>query len=270
MSTVPGGFSEQGRYFTVTTGTTECGSAHPEADWAVAYDTSNWEEVFVYSADGFTSESIQIVESASRGLLKRGSPQSAEGGFQIVEVPGWDLIADFEGEGYAAASPTGEVVFDPYPDSGCACTPSRFQVIDSDLNPAAFLAPQIQPNQAEGSIVVADPVSFSPDGSLIVTITENEDWIFNSTDGSTFKRIPSNQQTLGHSWSSDSTKLLTTHDDVLLLWAVHPDAGLLGRISASTGTASLAMELLTRGFTAVECQTHSIDPCPTLEEMREG
>ncbi|HSJ35202.1 MAG TPA: hypothetical protein VLB85_09130 [Acidimicrobiia bacterium] len=270
MSTAPGGFSEQGKYFTVTTGSPECGSAHPEADWAVVYDTSNWEEVFAYAADGFTSESIQIVESASRAILQRGSPHRAEGGFQIVEVPGWDLIADFEGDGYAAAGPTGQVVFDPNPGSGCACTPSRFQVIDSDLNTAGFLAPQVQPGQLEGSIVVAEPVSFSPDGSLIVTVTQNEDWIFNTTDGSTFKRIPSNQQTLSHSWSSDSAKLLTTHDDVLLLWAVHPDAGRLGRISASSDTAALAMELLTRGFTPFECQIHSIDPCPTLEEMRDG
>jgi hypothetical protein len=271
MSIAPGGFSEQGKYFTVTTGSTGCGSAHPEADWAVVFDTSNWAEVFAYSADGFTSESIQIVESASRAILRRGSPtQRAEGGFQIVEIPGWNSIADFERKGYAAASPTGMVVFDSNLNSGCACTPSRFQVIDSDLNTAGFLAPQVQPSQPEGSIVVADPVSFSPDGSLIVTITEHEDWIFNATDGSTFKRIPSNQQTLGHSWSSDSAKLLTAHDDVLLLWAVHPDAGRLGRISAATDTAPLAMELLTRGFTPVECQIHSIDPCPTLDEMRDG
>jgi hypothetical protein len=270
MSTAPGGFSEQGRYFTVKTGTTECGSANPEADWAVAYDTSNWEEVFVYSADDFTSESIQIVESASRAILSRGNAQRAEGGFQIVEIPGWNLIADFERKGYAAASPSGAVVFDSNLDSGCACTPSKLQVIDSDLNTAGFLAPEIQPNEEEGSILVSDPVSFSPDGSLIVTITQNQDWIFNASDGSTFKRIPSNQHTLGHSWSSDSTKLLTAHEDVLLLWAVRPDAGRLGRIGVSTDTTSLALELLTRGFTPGECQTHSIDPCPTLEEMRDG
>ncbi len=270
MSIAPGGFSEQGKYFTVTTGTAECGPAHPEADWAVAFDTSTWEEVFVHPADGFTSESIQIVESAARGLLRRGSPGHAEGGFQIFEVPGRDLVRDFEVGGFAAASPTGQVVFDPSPDSDCACTPSRFRLLDSDLNTTASLAPEIQQNEAAGSIVVADPVSFSPDGTLIVTITQHEDWIFNAADGSTFKRIPSNQQTLGHSWSSDSTKLLTTHEDVLLLWAVRPDADLLGRISAATDTASLAMELLTRGFTAGECLNHNIDPCPTLEEMREG
>ena len=270
MSTAPGGFSEQGKYFTVTTGTADCGTSHPGADWAIAYDTSNWEEAFVYSADGFTSESIQIVESASRGLLRRGSPGRPEGGFQIVEVPGWDLVRDFEVGGFPAVSTTGQVVFDPNPDSECACTPGRLWVLDSDLNRAASLAPEIQPSEQPGSVVVADPVSFSPDGTLIVTITQDEDWIFNTTDGSTFKRIPSNQQTLGHSWSSDSNKLLTTHDDGLLLWAVRPDPGLLGRISAASDIASLAMELLTRGFTAGECLNHNIDPCPTLEEMREG
>jgi hypothetical protein len=268
MSTAPGGFSEQGEYFTATTGTVECGPTNPGADWAVAYNTSSWAEVFVYSAEGFTSESIQIVESASRGLLRRESP--TEPGFRVVEVPGWDLIEDFEGAGYATASPTGQVVFDPSPDSSCACTPSRLRVTDSDLNTLATLAPDIQMDERQGSIVVADPASFSPDGTLIATVTQLEDWIFDATDGSRFKRIPSNQPTLEHSWSSDSTKLLTTHEDALLLWAVRPDAGLLGRISGATDIASLAMELLTRGFTAGECETHDIDPCPTLEEMREG
>lgn len=268
MPTTPGGFSEQGKYFTATTGTAECGPANPGADWAVAYDTSSWEEVFVYSADGFTSESIQIFESASIGLLRRERPTAP--GFRIVEVPGWDLIEDFEGAGYATASPTGQVVFDPSPDSSCACTPSRLRVTDSDLNTVASLAPEIPIDEQQGSVVVADPASFSPDGTLIATITQLEDWIFNATDGSIFKRIPSNQPTLGHSWSHDSTKLLTTHEDVLLLWAVREDPSLLGTISGATDTASLAFDLLTRGFTAGECLTYNIDPCPTLEEMRKG
>lgn len=272
MSTSPGGFSEQGKYFTVTTGTAECGPRDPEADWAVVYDTANWEEVFVYSADGFNSESIQIVESSSRAILQRGQPNSTAGGFQIVELPSWDLMKDFDGSAYPAASPTGEVVYWPIRDSGCGCTPDQLQVIDSDLNPARWrLAPEVDaPIEQAGTIVVTDPVTFSPDGTLIATITQDEDWIFNATDGSTFKRMPSNQPTLGHSWSYDSTKLLTTHEDVLLIWAVRDDPSLLGTISAATDTASLAFDLLTRGFTAGECLNHNIDPCPTLEEMRDS
>ncbi len=53
--------------------------------------------------------------------------------------------------------------------------------------------------------------------------------------------------------------------------AVVTQAGLLIEFTTDADELmDLVTESLTRGFTAGECARYVIDPCPTLEEMREG
>jgi hypothetical protein len=113
-------------------------------------------------------------------------------------------------------------------------------------------------------------VAFSPDGTLISVVTSEQDFIFDAADGSLVMRLGPKRKTLDYSWTADSSKILITHEIVILLWAVRPDARLSGDVAGTQDPMALALELLTRGFTPSECSLYNIDPCPTLAEMSEG
>ena len=55
----------------------------------------------------------------------------------------------------------------------------------------------------------------------------------------------------------------------LLVTAV--ETGELRKVTSDTEELlEIARSEVTRGFTETECTTYHIDPCPTLEEIREG
>ena len=63
----------------------------------------------------------------------------------------------------------------------------------------------------------------------------------------------------GIGWKDDTRVMVVTETGTLIEFTTDPDE-LMGLVASS----------LTRGFTAGECARYEIDPCPSLQEMREG
>lgn len=116
--------------------------------------------------------------------------------------------------------------------------------------------------------VPIDLFAFSPDSALVSVIGHGRDLVAR-VDGSTAMRGYDDGVTWDHAWSEESTLLLTAHSGELRLWAVSETERPFPPGTQDDAVATLAAQLLTRGFTQVECDAYAIaDPCPTLEEMR--
>lgn len=94
-------------------------------------------------------------------------------------------------------------------------------------------------------------LAFSPDGSKLMTAaTDGFVRIWNTVDGSELARIPLTGASDGH-WL-DSTHIV-----------VGTSQGLWTTLTLEVGELrELATSRLTRGFTADECATYHVDPCP--------
>jgi hypothetical protein len=101
-------------------------------------------------------------------------------------------------------------------------------------------------------------LSISPDERRIALGDENGLHIVDLESGVIEQSIPLPGLSDIHWFDSDTVLVVGTEG----IWA---------KIPLDTGDlVSIARANITRGFSAEECATYRINPCPTLDEMREG
>jgi len=107
--------------------------------------------------------------------------------------------------------------------------------------------------------------ALSPDGTRLATASASgEVRIWDLAERSVVHEIQlhdilPNELPAGIGWKDDTRVMVVTETGTLIEFTTDPDE-LMGLVASS----------LTRGFTAGECARYEIDPCPSLQEMREG
>lgn len=108
---------------------------------------------------------------------------------------------------------------------------------------------------------------FSPDGSKIAAIFERSVAVMDSA-GNKLHEFRHTMDACDLAWFGDGSRLVTAHEDRLILWSVGSDSERTALINRADDWASLAVELLSRSFTDAECLQYGILPCPSLQDLR--
>lgn len=112
---------------------------------------------------------------------------------------------------------------------------------------------------SQGSWVVSTAVS--PDSSRVATVTEDgQIWIWDVASMSVVQKLslPTPPDVFRAVFLDDETILVQSAEEIVTLFL---DGDRL---------LDVARSRLTRSFTADECATYNVDPCPTLEEIKTG
>ena len=264
------GFSPDGRYFSMLSGTSGCLES-ADGSWSTVYDTDTWtEQVRIRVSPVGESPAAQDLFAGpgtfDGALFSEDSRMVLVNGFRgftdLRTFPELDLIQRFGTNNPVAFDPGGErMVFVPV-------DPDRLEKLSDPLLVDPRSGVQLAVLRLDGQLPqsVDDPMSFSADGEKIAIVTADYDYVFRSEFGERFLRLPDTGQTVQHSWTADGTRLLTVSvEGWLLLWDVAdlPDVfqeGLMGL--DLDGLVSFALDRLTRSFTIGECANHNIEPCP--------
>ena len=267
-----GGFSADGDWFSVLDGSADCVASRDD-NWATVYDTSTWQEVLRHVEPGARSERMLIAaDTALIAFLSDQGVQSA----RLVTFPALEPLVEF-GARWPSVSPDGRTVVhtgrnptwpqtSPFPS--VALVRRSVPGFDVPLRIAHRFAAVRGEETTDGLQLdrAISPFAFSRDGSLLAIASEESDVVLNLRDGAVVLRLYETGDTFDISWSEDGTRLLTSHEDELLLWSSEP-IPIPNDVRASRDWMGYATELLVRGFTVAECFEFDIEPCPTLEEM---
>ncbi len=275
----PPHFSPDGRYLSFMDGTADCRN-QAAADWALVYDTTTWEEVLRWEKPGAVFEWIQFGAGSSTALLTScGEPWLCD--LELVSFPTLDPIDSYLGF-YPNLSSSGELLVSRYGESESAF--GTTEIRDLTTGGIAY----IEDRQDSNWSVTPDigfPYHASPDGALVAIIVEpvrsrlprtSQSVVVIDTETgapivrlSDFRRPLSGPGVVGISWTGDGERLLTSHPGGLLLWDVKRVTDRFA-LAEALDPVELGLEILTRGFTDAECQSFTIDICPTsIEELRE-
>jgi WD40 repeat protein len=100
---------------------------------------------------------------------------------------------------------------------------------------------------------------FSSDGLLIASIgMEGRTKAWNTQDGTLVADLPTPVFANGN-WHPNGTHVMVDHQGTIQVLTID-----------TTELIDIARSRITRGFTADECATYHIDPCPDLEKIRGG
>ena len=280
------GFSPDGRLLSVFGGDEEClrpdrtecadiPTCEPRiaaANRAYIYDTRTW-DLETYQVPG-ALESLTFSTRAETALAYEKPWTSTFGTIQVVSYPEFEPVAPAFEAVVSVLAPSGRTVAHTITRAGSIEGFDFYQVHIVDLlSEAAFTLPA----EMRAVLLRVDdddpserttPFAFSPDSSRLSVIGHGQDSVWNVEDSSLVLGAYDDLPTYDHSWSSDGSLLLTVKDGQMLLWAVDPDQSRLTRAIQSGDWAAFAVDTLTRSFTGTECHTHHIDPCPSLEEIR--
>ena len=251
-----GGFSPDGAFFSVPL--RACGES--DSARAVVYDRATWKTDFVYTLEGAEIEKIAFSADSARMLQYGWDGERNWGTAEVVSYP--DRTPVFVSEEpvlFVALSPRGDkLVYD--------ANSTQVRLVDLDSG------------EIEGYFAVdllsevprcCDPIRFSPDGRWVsVILDDRTDVVLDVDEGGIEFWLYEHGDTVDHSWSGDSNLLLTTHADSLILWAIRLSPERISEVFGTHDPVGLAFDLLTRGFSAGDCHSHSLSECPTLDEMR--
>jgi len=110
---------------------------------------------------------------------------------------------------------------------------------------------------------------FSRNGTRIAVLLERSAVVMSSS-GAYLTELQYEQDAYDLAWSADGSRLVTSHEEVLIVWAIDPDRDRTAEINRAYDWPSLALDLLGRSFTEAECRQYRIDPCPSLEDLRDS
>ncbi|MFQ5968819.1 MAG: WD40 repeat domain-containing protein, partial [Acidimicrobiia bacterium] len=196
------GFSRDGQWFAVFTGTGGCFD-DPDADWVTVYDTSTWEEAYRLQIDGAFGEEAVFSEDSSRVLLYGGGRPT-----ELRSFPEMELINRLDESAMAALSPDGQKVVQSF----SIVVVSRPLIVDAETGERiGFL-------ESVDDFLSLDPLSFSPDGTKIAATTHGADFVFDAEDGRMLAKLGERGFTFSHSFTEDGSMLLTATETALLLW----------------------------------------------------
>lgn len=200
------GFSPDGRWFAVSTGTELCGD-EPGQDWIEIFDTRTWTLFQELRLPGGVNESAYFSADSSRVLLHARSASVSE----VRTFPGLKLIRSFPASAVGAISPDGQRVVLWVETDEVDLRPSLFDVESGHL--ISFL-------DGVGDFPSDLPYTFSPDGELLAVTTRGPDYVFDGDRGRLVSVLPETSFTYSNSFSADGRRLLTTTDGGLLLWDI--------------------------------------------------
>lgn len=217
---VRNGFSPDGRWFLVTTGTDGCGF-DPEADWVSVYETATWEERYRLQIDGGVFERATFNDSLDQILVT-----AHNGPVELWSFPELELLRSFGEANAASLSPDGTrvVLTRPNDEPGVDFRP---RVVDTNTGQQLFFL------DAVDHLNFHDEFMFSRDGSMVVVTTRGRDYVFDTREGRLLTDLGEQGETFSASFTADGNLLLTAMAGRALIW----DLG--GR----TDQAGVAIEL---------------------------
>ncbi|HEX9674904.1 MAG TPA: protein kinase [Anaerolineales bacterium] len=199
------GFSPDGRWLLVRTGTERCAD-DPASDWVSVYDTATWEEAYRLQIDGGILEWATFNASSDLILMS-----SKDGPLELRSFPDLELIRNFGEANAASLSPDGTRVVLTKPRDVAAPDP-RPRVFDAATGQPLFYLDPV------GDFVAGDFFMFSGDGSKVVVTTRVRTHVFATQDGRLLTDLGGVAQTLTASFTADGNQLLTTILGNALLW----------------------------------------------------
>ena len=237
----------------------------------VVWDTESGEVVSFIDVDqdlldaglwdaGFSPDSERLIVSRSEG---RDSP-TPKSWIDVYSTETWELLQEVEIDtetfpwiSIAGWSPDGSTLF---ARGGGGWLGGDQPLLWLDGETFEKLGSGVKSHDA-----ATEDDALSPDGTRLATAsTSGEIRIWNLADRTLVHEIQlgdilQNQQPAGITWTDDARIMVVTQQGMLVEFTTDTDE-LIGLVADS----------LTRGFTDDECARYEIDPCPTIEEMREG
>jgi WD40 repeat protein len=268
------GFSADGEYFSISTGSERCGAESPDEDWAMWYDSESWEVVDQLQVFRGVNERVLLPHGGEALLVTFNDPEDGDS-IELRSVASGELVGRFEG-GYPALSPVGDLFFydeDQYGVGGSYDIGFYGRSLDLarvDLVTLDRSALELPRNQASRDNEVAlgniSLYRFAADGTKVAVLLDRSAVVMTS-GAAHLTELRFEQDAYDLAWSADGSRLVTSHEEVLIVWAIEPDRDRTAEINRADDWPSLALELLGRSFTEAECGKYRIDPCPSLEDL---
>lgn len=213
------GFTGDGRWLVIFTGTETCGALHGEDDWATVYDTSTWVESMRLSVEDGAYERVTFSDGGDRVLISAWN-----GPTELRTFPDLELITEFGASSLASLSPDGERVVRVAPTGGTGFSGSdrRPLVYDASTGRQLFYL------DAVDNFWSGDGIVFSPDGSKVVITTRGHDYVFSLADGRLLTDLGETGQTNSAWFTADGQRLVTAMDGPILLWDLPEGGGPVG------------------------------------------
>jgi WD40 repeat protein/regulator of protease activity HflC (stomatin/prohibitin superfamily) len=204
------GFSPDGRWYSVWTGTEACAGLADE-DWIAVYDTTTWEERHRLSVEGGAAERALFSGDSSRVLIVACGSCGPTPATELRSFPDFSLINRLDDSTWAALSPDGRLVVQRLDTGASAADPPL--LVDGETGERInFL------DAAGDALTGYVPFLFSPDGSKVAVKTRGMDYVFETTRGRLIAGLADGGETLEHSFTADGSKLLTVTPADVLLW----------------------------------------------------
>ncbi len=269
------GFSMDGRWFSISTGSAQCDDDElPDEDWAVWYDSESWVPAGELREPGGLDERVELAADGKPRVVwyrDESNPGVADGRIRVVNqksdttigtVGGYWPELDRSGATllYNASGRSGRVSF-----WGRDADLRRLDLNDMQEARIPFLnEAEVDRKIAFGNITA---YRVSPDESMFAVLFERSAVVM-SEAGVTSQEFRFGQDAYDLSWSANGSRLVTAHEDRLIVWVIDPDRDRTALINRADDWAVLALELLDRSFTDAECLQFGIVPCPSLDDLR--
>ncbi len=212
------GFSPDGQWFAVFTGTEDC-FIDPSADWIAVFDTATWEEEVRVQLEGVSFETLSFSGDSSRVLVNNPQGTRVDGGMtELRSFPDLELINLLPDSRAAGLSPDGQLaalVVDTF-GGGVDFRPLLVHAETGDR--IAYL-------DAVDAFPGGEAILFSPDQSMISVTTRADDYVFETTTGKQLVHLGNHGETLAQSFTDNGSMLLTSTDFNLQLWNITEPEG---------------------------------------------